>query len=73
MKRYIRSTDGSADPWVREPHMKNLVDDVRWNMRAGMSADESVDAVATKFGFHEEGKIYEYLLKRAYEIESGEI
>lgn len=49
------------------PTLKNLVDQVKQNMRAGMSAEEAVNAVATKFGFYVGGNIYKLLLNQTRE------
>lgn len=47
--------------------LKNLIERVEWNLRAGMNPQDAVDDVAEKIGLSKDGNVYEYLLKRAKE------
>ena len=51
----------------------NLIDRLELYLRYGMSPKEAVDNVADKFGISKDGKVYEYLLNRAYENERSSV
>lgn len=55
--------------------LHNLNDRLELYLRYGMTPKEAVDDVADKFGISKDGKVYEYLLNRAYESKNskGEI
>lgn len=50
--------------------LRNLIEQVKWNLRAGMAVQDAVDDVAERYGISENGKTYEYLIERAKEERS---
>ena len=47
--------------------LRNIIDRVLLELRAGKSPKCAVDRVAKEYGISENGKVYAYLLKRAKE------